>query len=465
MIVAYIAYFGTFSVLKFRHLYAGYFDLGIMHHTVYNSYMALRTGDLSRVLELTTPHGGIDQVKRMAIHNDIILFFLAPFYFIHAGPETLLIIQTVVLALGAWAVFKISQQVIKNDLVSLVFAFAYLMYAPMQRANIFEFHAVTIATTSLLYMFYFWLKGRNKLMLLFLIISLLTKEEVGLTLGMFGVGLMVREIFRSRTTPLTWRDFRLPAFVGALSWIWSLLSVFWIIPHFRDGEHFAMGYYHNSFDTFKSYIFSFDTVRYLFYLLGPLAFFGIFAPEFLLIAAPELGINLLSSNLQLRSFIFHYTSVLQPWMFIGAIYGVRRLFRGRIGKSAIYLSSIIILASLAFNYLQGPLPFDRDKNVDALLYDRNVEYQVVARWADRLSSDSIKVAATDEIAPFFTSRRYFYIFSHTYTAADYVIVGLANIQYTYRNDVTIPAYEELEDDPRFEKVDEQWGYEIYKKRI
>lgn len=464
LIVSYIAYFGTFSLFRYWHLYAEYFDLGIMHQTVYNTYMALKTFDFSRVLELTTPHGGILQIKRMAIHNDMILALLAPFYFIHKGPETILLIQTVALALGAWAVYKIANLKLKNEALSVIFAFAYLMYSPMQRANVFEFHAVTLATPLILWMFYFWLIGRFRLVFLFLVLALLTKEEVGLSLGIFGLYGGVVEFLKKRGTPFHWTSLLFAVNIMVLSWGWALASVFLIIPFFRGGEHFAAGYYNSLSDTIQNNLLTVDAGYYFYYLLGPLAFLTVFGPEFLIIAAPEFGINLLSSNMQLRSLDFHYTSVIQPWLFIGAIYGASRLLGLKIPRLAWGLSMIIVCLSVWFSYLKGPLPYSQDPKIDALLYDRRGEYEVVHEWADRLASDELKVSTTDQIAPFFTNRRYFYIFAHEYYYADYVIVSPSNIQFTYRKDVAAPAYEELKQDPRFEKIDERNGYEVYRKR-
>lgn len=467
IIFSYVTYFSAFSILRFWRLYAEYFDLGIMHQTVYNTYQAIRTGDLSRILELTTPHGGIAQIKRMAIHTDIILALLAPFYFIHSGPETILVIQTVVLAIGAWFVFKIASHLLKSELLSVTFAFAYLMYSPMQWANIFEFHAVTFATTFILCMYYFWLKGRLRLTLLFLVLALCTKEEVGLTLGMFGMYvayLELRKLFHKKKPLVLSRSLIFPICIMLLSFGWSLYSVYVVIPYFNGGEHFAMGYYSNVFDRIGQSIFSYDTLEYLFYLLGPIGFFTLIAPEFIVIASPELAINLLSSNVQLRSLIFHYTSVIQPWIFIGAMCGVARMVRWNLRTFIVHIAGFIVFMTLAFSYFNGPWPYSDAQSIDALRYDHKGEYEMVKKWSRILSSDNLKVSSTDQSAPFFTGRRYFYIFSHEYVYADYVVVSPGNIGYSWRNDVVAPAYEDLKRNPNFKKVEENAGYEVYIKK-
>ena len=37
MILLYIGYFSFFTILRYKTLYSSYFDLGIMHQTVYNT--------------------------------------------------------------------------------------------------------------------------------------------------------------------------------------------------------------------------------------------------------------------------------------------------------------------------------------------------------------------------------------------------------------------------------------------
>lgn len=457
-ILVYVAYFATYSVLRVHHLYAEYFDIGIMHQTVHNSYMAIRTGDTGRILELTDPHGTPNQIKRMAIHNDPILALLAPFYFIHDGPETILILQTLVLALGAWAVFKIAERVLENEWLALSFAFAYLMYSPMQWANIFEFHAVTFATTGILFIVYCWMTKRYKLSLLFMVLTLLTKEQTGLSIGVFGLYTAFHS-WNTRTKQPKWY----PVIVTSVSWIWSALSAFVIIPFFNAGKHFASGYYDNLLPNIAGRIFSEDTRYYFVYTIGPIAFLTLLAPQFIIIAAPELGINLLSSNEQLRNITFHYVSIIQPWFFVGAIFGAHTLIANR-PKIARLASPVLIIVAIVFAYLSGPLPYSQNPKTDAWTYDKKEERKTVYKWAEKLKADNIKVSSTDQIAPFFTSRRYFYIFSPNYKYADYVIISKGNLEYTYRKDVTAPAYKSLQKDPRFKKIFDEIGYEVYKKQ-
>lgn len=469
MILVYIGYFSVFTILRYRTLYAHYFDLGIMHQTVYNTYQALRLGDMDRILELTNPFGS-NQITRMAIHNDILLAFIAPFYFIHSGPETLLIIQSIILALGGWAIFKITTHVFKDKIyhnaLGLVFTFAYLMYTPMQRANNFDFHAVTLTTTLLLFMFYYWLVGKYRFSVFFFVLSLLAKEQVALTTLFFGLFTLIRPGVKKHTHKTNYS-----LLIIASSIIWFALSMKIIIPFFRGGNHFALEYY-TDLKNLPHYIFHVDTYRYFLFLMGPLAFLSLFSPLHFLIALPEFGINLLSNSWNMRNIVFHYTSVIQPFVFIAAIYGAKNLL---IAKSRVIkketahknririLMGFILVCTLLFSYFKGPLPYSLEKEIHPFLYPQKESIDAIY-WGSLLENPQIKVSATGHIAPLFTSRIYFYTFSENYYLADYVIISVSEATYGWEKDKTKLSYEQLVNDSRFRMVYKNENLEIYKKK-
>jgi len=485
LVFLYIAYFSYFTILRYKTLYASYFDLGIMHQTVYNTYQAIIRLDPGRFLELTNPYGPA-QIKRMAIHNDILLAFIAPFYFIHAGPETLLVIQTLVLGLGAFAVYGIVREVLRTTpyvtVAGVVFSFAYLMYTPMQRANIFEFHAVTLATTFLLCMFYFFLRKRYRTSLVFFALSILSKEQVALTTFFFGIyaWYCIRKTVPHGNRSI--RPFRYPLAVIAGSLVWFAMSMAVIIPYFRGGNHFALTYYADFGDSplrvilgvlknpvsLAKYIWHIDTLRYFLFLLGPLAFLAFFSPVQLLIATPEFGINLLSNSWNMRNIIYHYTSVLQPFVFIASVYGLANaaafLKKRHVPVRTTMMVLLVALFSsvMVFSYLKGPLPFSREADLHPFLYPQK-EKADAALWQKTLRNSSLKIAATGHFAPLFSSRRYFYAFSKNYGLADYLVLSVDEVYNYPERDVTIPVYEKLQKDARYRLIYKNENTEVYKK--
>lgn len=484
LILVYIAYFSYFTILRYRTLYASYFDLGIMHQTVYNTYKGLTTGDFSRILELTNPFGP-EQIKRMSIHNDIILALLSLFYFIYPGPEILLIIQTIVIAIGALAVFGIAQKVFSkfkhHSFLALIFSLSYLFYVPMQRANIYEFHAVTLSTSFLLFMFYFWLTKRYRWSFVFFFLSLLSKEQVALTTTFFGFYIVFKQIRKSKLDFPKFKSAIFPLVIIVISIVWFILSILVIIPYFRGTKHFALSYYDDFGDSpFQiiigilsspqsgiRYLLSNDALRYFFFLLFPLGFLSLLSPAFLAIATSEFAINLFSNNPNMQNIIFHYTSVIQSFIFIAAIFGTKKLieyFEKDCRKSNIvYIISFIIFScTLITSYIKGPLPYSREKEIHPFKYPQQ-ESKDVLDWSKKLVDDNIKISSTGQLAPFFTSRRYFYTFSKYYYKADYVVIRLNEIYNYPEKDELIPIYERLKADSNYQPIEQKENFEVYKK--
>jgi uncharacterized membrane protein len=176
LICIYIAYFTIASFLRYDNFYTGRYDLGNMDQTVWN-----------------TLHGRIFQgsgdgttVSRLSFHADFMLILISPFYLLWSNPKTLLLIQTVILALGSIFVFLIAKEIIKNKRLALIFGFLFLMNPLMQLTNLYDFHPVTLATAFLLASFYFFIKRKYFLLVVFLTLSAITKEQVWIIASIFG---------------------------------------------------------------------------------------------------------------------------------------------------------------------------------------------------------------------------------------------------------------------------------------
>src|ERR1035437_5774265 len=109
-ITLYAAYFTTASFLRYDNFFTGRFDLGNMDQTVWNTIHG-------RIFQLTDPNGTTN-ISRLAFHADFILVLVAPLYLIWSHPEMLLLLQTVVLGLGAVVVYFIAKNIIKNKNLS-----------------------------------------------------------------------------------------------------------------------------------------------------------------------------------------------------------------------------------------------------------------------------------------------------------------------------------------------------------
>src|SRR3989339_976325 len=300
-ILLFIGIFSYLSIKRYKTLNSYYYDLGIMNQVVYNT-------SRGRFLEMTNQDLK-KNVSRLAIHFDPILAVFAPFYKLYEGPEVLLIGQAIILGLGALAIFLISQKVLKKNPISLIFSLFYLLYFAVQRAVLFDFHAVTLVTTFFLFALYFNLIKKNFWYFIFILLSLLTKEHVGL--AVFFLGMYLCFIKKEKKTGI------ITAILGI---IFFVTTVYVIIPYFRGTEHFAAGYFVDIRsrlpDIFK------NGISYILLLVSPL-FYSLFSPLTLLISLPEWAINILSINSNQRSIYFHYNSVIVAFLFYSLILGYK----------------------------------------------------------------------------------------------------------------------------------------------
>ena len=98
-------------------------------------------------------------------HVNLIAYLFAPFYRLGAGPEFLYVVQNVTIALGALPVYLIAKERFGRPLMGLVFAVAYLLYAPAQWVSWINFHPEALVITPFLFAWYFSLRRWRRLVL------------------------------------------------------------------------------------------------------------------------------------------------------------------------------------------------------------------------------------------------------------------------------------------------------------
>jgi uncharacterized membrane protein len=429
-------------------------------------------------------------ISRLAIHFDPILAIFAPFYKIFNGLKVLIVGQAIILGLGAWAVFLIAEKILKRKGLALFFSLIYLLYFPIQRAVLFDFHAVVLATTFLLFAFYFNLIKKNGWYFLFIILSLLTKEHVGLVVFLLGIYLFF--IKKERKTGLL---------TAVLGLVFFIATVYFIIPYFRNESHFALRYFGDFggkpteiiINIFRHpqvtlrHLFGTDVLGYIVIMMVPV-FYSLFSPLTLFISLPEWAINILSINGNMRSYYFHYNSLIVPVIFYSLILGFKKfndIFKNEIFKKIVF--GIFIIVNIYFFYLYDPVPKPLVKEPVIYTDINSIKKNSIDKWVEVLDNDNISVSTTPKLAPFFTNRRYFYDFLFdpayasmgytdediisqklgSYKAADYVIIDRSEIGNVNKNTLMVKFYKKLRDDDKFKMIfsDNRNGdsIEVYKK--
>ncbi len=460
LILLYVAVFSYMSIHRYLAFDSYYYDLGIMNQVASNTARGY-------FLEMTNPDFGVN-MSRFAIHFDPIIALFAPFYALWDGPEVLLIGQSIILGLGAWAVYLLARNITKRNLVAFVFATSYLLYPPVHWQNMFDFHGVSLATTFLLFMLYFGEIKKYRFMWLFMGMALLTKEHVGLVVAMYGLYMVV--IARSR---------KIGAWLGAIGIFTFAFTVFYIIPASRLESSFFLRYFEGAAGRLEA-LFDPSRADFAVRLLVPYIPWVLFSPSRLAIALPEVAINYLSSNPNMRAF-YHYNALTVPFVLYSAIWGYQRAGERLKSTKVMFLAliALCIYFQLQTTRLHGTLPYLSRQPFYSAGTLQPQKLEIVRKWQATLADPDLKVASTPQLAPFFTSRRYYYNFLYDtefaksglteadiikgidrYEAADYVIVAQSEVT----SGLPRQFYMHLLGNSRYRLVEVQDGVEIFEKR-
>ena len=313
LVLGWTAVLVAYALARYQRLNATVYDLGIKSQVIWNTYQ----GDWFA--------SSIEVSNYLGDHVQLIFLLLAPLFILWEDVQILLIVQSLLLALGAVPVYRIARRKLENHRMGLAFAAAYLLYPTIGFVNRFDFHPVTF-TIFFILMAVDLLESDHPLWAsLFVLLALSCREEVGFTI--FALGLYVFFVMKQRKIGAVWA-------VGGL--VWSVAAVFYLIPHFRGGSSDSIGRYawlgENPVEMVRTLLarplavvetLLGDPIRqqFLLKLLLPVGFLALLAPLPLAVGLPNLAYNLLSDVPSQSSIYFQYISPMIPFIFLAAVQG------------------------------------------------------------------------------------------------------------------------------------------------
>jgi uncharacterized membrane protein len=322
LMVIYVVVFTVFTIGRYTRYNATGWDLGIFTQLTWNASQG-------RPMQGTIA----EYDNFLALHATYTTVLLAPLFWIWADPRTLLIVQTVVLAAGAWPVARLSGRVLREPWAGPLFALLWLLYPALGWITRWDFHPIALTATFFAFAFEAADRRAWRQTDMWLLLALLSKEDVGLAVAFFGV-YMAWVYRRRREVGAAW-------FIIGIAWF--VIHAFVIFPHNRGSDAdlpLHANRYEWLFDgtprTWWNYITGPHLelkFSYLLKLFGPLAFVPLLAPRRLIPALSMIGLNLLSSyDLQFDIYM-HYNATIIPAMLVGAIFGTARLREWLAGRA------------------------------------------------------------------------------------------------------------------------------------
>jgi uncharacterized membrane protein len=481
MIALYITNFGVLAVLQNAAFETGAADLGNMNQAAWYTLHKGFPAD-SFAGEVITRLGG---------HVEPIFYLLAIPYAAQQTADMLLVLQTVIVALGALAAYMLARDVLGMESAGLAFALVYLLFPSLQAATLTEFHPVALAAPFFLFAFYYMQKGNNGAFLVFALLAMSVKEDMSLLvvmLGLWALVLTAKDAEKSSSKPA--RALRLSgilahnrrgaaALVAILAGLgWFVLTVYVIIPHFSaSGSNVLFERYSEVGGSpqgllrtllsnplaVAARVFAPEKLSYLVGLLVSAGLLTLAAPWALLLAAPSLGINMLSNYQPMYSGLSHYSAPVAPFIIIGAIYVARTasrwLQRGLLlpaRRSLVLVLAWLLAVVTVYQAFVGFTPLSMLYRVPRV----TAHHRLVTRFVQQIPPDAI-VSAQIPLHPHVSSRALIYPFP-TVADAEYVLLDVTARPTMHPNDLK-SSIERLLSSDGFGVLDAADGYVLLKR--
>lgn len=274
----------------------------------------------------------LDDQSLFAPHFEPLQLALGPLYLIAPSPLILLAAQAAMIALGAVPLYWIARRRLPDHpRLWAVFPVAYLAFAPLRNANrLDDYHAGVMVVPLFLFALYFMERCRWALMLLFLVLAGLLKENMpaaGVTIGLYL--LLVR------------RKRLLGAATALLFAVWFYAAFAWLVPAFSPRGYIFYGNYARLGDSISSIVTAplvhpakvLDSLLarpgwkagYVLGVFGPLAFLPLLSPEGLFLGLPFLAQHLLATTRAQVNLLTHESAEVVAFVFFSGVLGASRL--------------------------------------------------------------------------------------------------------------------------------------------
>ena len=328
MACLYAVFFSWLSIQRYDAFLMHALDMGNMDQAVWNTLHG-------NLFHFTNMRAHLDKeawgtTTRLSFHVEPILLPLSLVYLIHASPETLIVVQALCVALGAPAACRLALRVTGSRGLAYAAPLAYLLAPSLQAATLYEFHPVTLVAPALLWAFVFLEERHYRLFVVFAVLSISCKEEIGLVVACMALWHWRRGGPRSLAIP-----------VAVLSAAWSLLAIGWIVPHFASGPSAYWQRYISAADEGSSSPGAIGVLKFWLHhpdnlwhtvVMWPKAsmlhryfistgYLCLFSLPALAICAPSLAIILLSTDQHMYGGLGQYSAELVPIGVAAAIYG------------------------------------------------------------------------------------------------------------------------------------------------
>ncbi len=392
--------------------------LGVRHHTNFGTWsfdMGIYDQAFWLMSRFDKTFLTVRGLENWGHHINLVGYLFAPAYWFGAGPRFLYVAQAVIIGLGGVPVYLIARDRLENAWLGLGFCIAYLMYAPIQFISWANFHPEALVFTPMLFAWWCARKRYWKATLVFVVLALSTREDTALAIFMMGMVLIGISIFEFKKNR---QDIKWGGIIAVLGAVWYLVSTKLVIKHYNNGlDPFYVKFFYGDFgsttfevaknmaanpDKVVSLAIQPDRLDFYKKLVLPLGGLPILGMPFLFMGAPQMLASVTGSTPYARQILYQYTSVMIAPIIIAAIEGTAACLRTK--PRRIIAIVWLLLCTYVTNVAWSPSPIGSAEGYWASPSPRVAPLQ----QAVDLVPDSARVAATYQLLPHLTHRKYAY---------------------------------------------------------
>jgi|YelNatPaOPRAMG01_1025707.scaffolds.fasta_scaffold11652_4 uncharacterized membrane protein len=394
------------------------FDFGIFlqvfWHTLNGNFM------------FSQPYGtSLHPSSFLGAHVSPLVLLLLPVYALIKSPYTLLTIQSLVLGLPAFYIYKIAQMITGKENLSLLFAVAYLLYPATLWSNWYDFHLEAFIPLFLSMMYYYYFAEKKKGFIISAVLLLMVFETAALIIVFFIIYILLRELYilkRNKQTSSLMKG-GIVKNIGILAG----LAVF-SLAYFLICEFLMNGIWPERLILEPPRIFgniSYDAlllkISYIIIFTAPFAFLSFESPLELIPACPYLFLAMCTDYKPYYTINWQYPAIISVPFVISAVFGVLHLNKIKRIYAKLMASSLLFFVLVApFSPLM--VQFSDDWRVAIPDNEMYLKHQALSF----LEADA-SVLAQENIFPHVAERETAYvIWPENLDPPDYIVFDVLN---------------------------------------
>lgn len=404
----YIVVLGTTVCFRHYNFQTQTWDMGAFAQTFWN-----------------TVHGRImfnnleEAPNHLGVHMAPWLFVLVPGYALFQSPYYLLIIQTIALALGAWPLYLLAREVLKNEKWALFLAGGFLLYPTLQWLNIFDFHEEPFFVPLFLSAFYFVERKNWKRAAIFFALAASTKENAILAVTFAGIYLLLNK---------EGRKLGLGIIIASLAYFFVAVKV--IMPALGGGlirfDRYAnlgatpgevVQNVINNPLVLVSTVWVKPKIFYVLWLFLPILFLPLLAWTSLILLVPGLAQNLLTLFEFQFTGLYQYDGIILPGVWIGVVYGLKKILERWPPRTRIVFVGLTITIVGAF-FLRSPISPLHFPSGFFTSSPRSTAFRELVKFVP----PKVSVAAQTNLVPHLSNREHAYMLGREPFPVDIVLI-------------------------------------------